>query len=291
MGCGQLSSIKTEFCLKKKKSSFLFAARCALFGVLVGILQHGISIQNKYSTLTDFCQTSSFLCGQCHTHIRRRRRNELMYTAKTQHPTELSGGYWELLNPGLKASWRDNTRTQLGITLALEPNLTVQLTLDKVLMSDSLSLSSSQPDYYAVTFVVVCSQLLIIPPERQKNSYLVIPSFISISFVPLKLSILVMLHDKDCGDIPSCSEGERGEMTGREAAINNIKHHWRDGQHFGGVSHLASPQVHLLQEASLAETKAAQKKRVGEWGMGGRQKGKKLPETEKCIVSKIGSPF
>ena len=80
-----------------------------------------------------------------------------MYTAKTQHPTELSGGYWELLNPGLKASWRDNTRTYLGITLALEPNLTVQLTLDKVLMSDSLSLSSSQPDYYAVTFVVVCS--------------------------------------------------------------------------------------------------------------------------------------
>lgn len=67
-----------------------------------------------------------------------------------------------------------------------------------------------------------------------------------------------MLHDKDCGDIPSCSEGERGEMTGREAAISNIKHHWRDGWHFSGVSHLASPQVLTCMRLSQgAETKVA----------------------------------
>lgn len=56
---------------KKKKSSFLFAARCALFGVLVGILQHGTSIQNRYRTLADLCQTSSFLSASAtltHTH-------------------------------------------------------------------------------------------------------------------------------------------------------------------------------------------------------------------------------
>ena len=50
----------------------------------------------------------------------------------TFHGAELRD--WELLNPGLKASWCDNT---------LELNLTVQLTLDKVLMSDSLRISQA----------------------------------------------------------------------------------------------------------------------------------------------------
>lgn len=108
--CGHLSSIKTEFCIKKK-SSFLFAARCALFGDLVGILQLVISIQNKHRALTDLCQTSSFLsCTAAHT-CGSRWGNQLMYTTKTQHPTEPGGRARELLNPGLKASWCDNTRT------------------------------------------------------------------------------------------------------------------------------------------------------------------------------------
>ena len=110
---------RQNFVEKKKKSSFLFAARCALFGVLVGILQHGTSIQNRYRTLADLCQTSSFLSASAtrththtHTHTRRSRRgSELAYTARTQHPTELSGRGGELLEPGLKASWWDDTRT------------------------------------------------------------------------------------------------------------------------------------------------------------------------------------
>ena len=47
-GYGHLSSIQTE---SYEKLSFLSAARCALFRVLAGILQHGVSIQNKYLTV------------------------------------------------------------------------------------------------------------------------------------------------------------------------------------------------------------------------------------------------
>lgn len=56
-------------------------------------------------------------------------------------------------------------------------------------------------------------------------------------------------------------------------------------------------KVHLLQEASLGsrDKSCLEKERGGGgagWGgMGGRGTGKKLPETEKCIISKIGSPF
>lgn len=43
-GYGHLSSIQT---VSYKNLSLVSAARDALFGVLVGILQHGVSIKNK----------------------------------------------------------------------------------------------------------------------------------------------------------------------------------------------------------------------------------------------------
>ena len=107
-----------------------------------------------------------------------------------------------------------------------------------------------------------------------------------------------MRHDKDCGDIPSCSEGDRGEMTGREATINNIKHHLRDGQHFGGVSHQMDQSPSPARGFPREPRQKLPRKRerrgrggAGSGAMGGRGTGKKLPETEKCIISKIGSPF
>ena len=59
---------------------------------------------------------SSLLVPHSRTHTRThtcrsRRGSELAYTARTQHPTELSGRGGELLEPGLKASWWDDTRT------------------------------------------------------------------------------------------------------------------------------------------------------------------------------------
>lgn len=59
-------------------------------------------------------------------------------------------------------------------------------------------------------------------------------------------------------------------------------------------------KVHLLQEASLGsrdksclekEWRGAGRGRGGGGGHEWRGKGKELPETEKCIISKIGSPF
>lgn len=47
-GLGRFSLIQTESC---KKLSLLPIARCALFGVLVGILQHGLSIKKKKTTV------------------------------------------------------------------------------------------------------------------------------------------------------------------------------------------------------------------------------------------------
>lgn len=58
-GLGRFSLIQTESC---KKLSLLPIARCALFGVLVRILQHGLSIKKKKKTTVIYVREPVLAC-------------------------------------------------------------------------------------------------------------------------------------------------------------------------------------------------------------------------------------
>lgn len=88
-GHGHLSSIQTESC-KKKYLSFLAAARCALFGVLVGMLQRGVAVKNKDGPATVIYVREAVLPLPAAPHrAGSRQGTQLMYPAKHRPQTQL----------------------------------------------------------------------------------------------------------------------------------------------------------------------------------------------------------
>lgn len=154
------------------------------------------------------------------------RGTQLMCTAKHRPGPRRAGAVWSRQRP----PWKSQGVRTLGfswglrLTLALEPKLTTPLTLERVWISGSFRVSQA----LNLTITVQCCWWLsdpsspFTPRKGWTNSCLATLLFISISFVSLKLNILVMLYDKDCRAIAAVRR-EKGETAGGEAPINNTR--------------------------------------------------------------------